>query len=293
MVTNSEARADLALVVVTLLAAAGWIFSKEALQAFEPLTFVALRFVSAGLVLGMLAGSSLGQMSLAQWRRALLLGLCFGTAMVFWILGLQHASHIGVGAFLTSLGVVLVPVVAMLFGDALPASTRYSLPLAAAGLALLSLDGELHIGWGEGAFILAAALFALTFVMNSRAAARLPVLPLTAIQLVMVGLVSAPLAWLFEDHHGAVGLDALGWLLASILIATSMRFLLQTWAQGKTAASSAAVIMVLEPVWTAILAILWFDESMTLVQVLGCGLIFSALLASRWNALRSMLASLS
>lgn len=289
MVTNTEARADLALVVVTLLAAAGWIFSKEALQAFPPLTFVAMRFVSAGVLLGLFAGPSLRAMTLEQWKRALILGLCFGSAMVFWILGLQHASHIGVGAFLTSLGVVLVPVVAMFFGDRLPPSSRFSIPLAAAGLALLSLDGEFKLGWGESAFVAAAVLFALTFVMNSRAAARLPVLPLTSIQLVMVGLVSLPLAWIFEDHDLHPDLAAWGWLLASILIATSLRFLLQTWAQGKTAASSAAVIMVLEPVWTAILAILWFDEAMTLVQILGCGLIFSALLASRWNALRSML----
>jgi drug/metabolite transporter (DMT)-like permease len=289
MNSNAQMRADLTLLAVTLLAAAGWIFSKEALQGFAPLTFVAMRFVTAGLVLALLGRAALLAMSRDEWIRSLRVGLFFGLAMAFWILGLQHASHLGVGAFLTSLGVVLVPVVGILFGEKPPSSARFSLPLAASGLACLSLDGEFHLGWGELAFLLAALLFALTFVLTSRAAARIHAVALTSIQLVMAGLVALPLALLFESWSGSPSAVYWGWLLASILVATSLRFLLQTWAQGQTSASSAAVIMVLEPVWTAILAILWFAESLSLVQALGCGLIFSALLASRWGAVRAML----
>jgi drug/metabolite transporter (DMT)-like permease len=111
----------------------------------------------------------------------------------------------------------------------------------------------------------------------------------------MVGIVTAPLALLLEGADGlpgvslAAGQEVWGWMLAAILIATCARFFLQTWGQSKTSASSAAVILIAEPVWSAMLAAAWFGESMSSMQMIGCGLIFSALLASRWPAVRQFL----
>jgi drug/metabolite transporter (DMT)-like permease len=47
--------------------------------------------------------------------------------------------------------------------------------------------------------------------------------------------------------------------------------------------------MTLEPIWTALLAGVWFAETMTVMQIIGCSLIFSALLVSRWRWLKAML----
>ena len=44
-------KSDLLLVVVTLFAAFGWMFSKEALNGFPPLLFIGVRFLFAGLLL--------------------------------------------------------------------------------------------------------------------------------------------------------------------------------------------------------------------------------------------------
>jgi drug/metabolite transporter (DMT)-like permease len=53
-----------------------------------------------------------------------------------------------------------------------------------------------------------------------------------------------------------------------------------------TQVSHAAVIMNLEPVWTAIFAVFWFSESMGGGQVFGCCLIFVAMLVSRWSQIK-------
>ena len=49
------------------------------------------------------------------------------------------------------------------------------------------------------------------------------------------------------------------------------------------------VILVLEPVWVALFAAGWFRESMSAMQIAGCGLIFTALIVNRWNALSKAL----
>lgn len=278
-------KADLLLVAVTLLAGFGWICSKETLAGMPPLLFIGMRFLLAGLILVPFGWQKVIRLNRQGWLSSIAVGLSFALGIMFWILGLHHANHIGIGAFLTSLGVVLVPVVALLFGDRPGRSVWAALPLAALGMASLSLDSELIIGQGELFFVISAVAFALFFNLNSRVASRISVIALSVIQLVVVGLVALAISALTEVWQFAPSFELLGWFLSSVLIATSLRFFIQTWAQGMAPVSHTAVIMTLEPVWTALLAIWWFSETMSAMQLLGCGLIFSALLVNRWPAL--------
>lgn len=275
-------QADGLLIFVTLLAACGWIFSREAVAGLLPLTFMGLRFTSAGLILGLLSRRDLLALSYLQWRAALGVGLLFSVAMVFWITGLRLTTHLGVGSFLCSLGLVMVPLVSLLFGERQHLFAYLSLPVALAGLACLSLDAEFQLGLPEICFLISAAIFALMYVLNSRAAAHTPAMPLTAVQLTITGLVLAVAALIFEPLQLSQPPAIWGWLLASIIIATCMRFVLQTHGMGLSPPSHSAIIMNLEPVWTALLAAAWFGERMSAMQLIGCGLIFSALLVNRW-----------
>ena len=104
-------KADFLLLVVTLLAAISWMFSREAVLAMPPLLFMSLRFLLASLLLSLVAFPQLARLTTGQLWRCIRVGLVFGVAMCFWVLGLAFATHVGEGAFLTSLGVVLVPVI--------------------------------------------------------------------------------------------------------------------------------------------------------------------------------------
>lgn len=284
---NPHLRADLLLVATTLIAAAGWIFSKEALVGFSPLLFIALRFSGAGLVLALFCLKPLLSLNQLQLISALKVGGLFGCAMIFWILGLQHAQHLGVGAFLTSLGIVIVPLLNFVLGGEKPSYFAYlSLPFVITGLAFLSLDKAFYFGFGELCFLLAAFFLAFMFIFNSRAVAHISALPLTAIQLVVTGLITGFFSLIFEEWSFQYTPAIWGWFFASLFLATSLRFLLQTYAQGLAPASHTAIIMTLEPVWTAILASFWFAEAMSGFQLIGCSLIFMAVLVNRLPALR-------
>ncbi|MAR91733.1 MAG: EamA family transporter [Pseudomonadales bacterium] len=284
---------DLLLLVVTLLAASGWIFSKEALQGMSPLWFLGIRFFSAGCLLGALCIPQLKAMTRRQWRQALWMGLLFALALMLWVHGLFFSTHVGEGAFITSLGVVLVPVVARLaFGDATEGSTWVALPLAVGGLACLSLRHGFRFEPSQAFFCGAALLFALHFNLISRALAQIPAFALTTIQLTMVGSVALLAAAVSEGPLQVDATAVWGWLVASILLASSARFLIQAYAQSMASASHAAIIMILEPLWASIMAAVWFAEQMSLQQLAGCSLIFLALLVNRWRAIRQLLRSL-
>jgi drug/metabolite transporter (DMT)-like permease len=276
--------ADLLMLLVTLLAALGWIFSHEALNEMPPLGFIGIRFFLAGVLVGAFGWHRVRCLPRVAWRRAGATGVVMGLAMLCWILGLSRATHLGVGAFISSLNVVLVPVLGWLFFRLKPSvSTWGALLVATLGLASLSLESGLSFSASDGYFAAAAVILALHFNLNSRYATSIPAVALTGIQLAVVGLTAMLASWLTETWSLSISGAGIGWLLASVLIATSLRFFLQIKAQGMASASHAAIIMTLEPVWTALLAMLWLGEQMSLQQLVGCSLIFLSLLISRWR----------
>lgn len=286
MRNDGSLHADVWLLLVTLLAAFGWVFSSMALMGMPPLLFMAGRFLVAGLVLALPGWRSLKALSSQSWRYSLLTGAVMGLAMAFWINGLARADNMGIGAFLTSLGVVFVPIVGRLFfGASTTTSTWLAMAVALVGLGMLRLEGGFSLSASDGYFLGAALVFSLHFNLNSRFARHIPALPLTTIQLMVTGLVCLVLSLIIEAKLQWPGMSIVGWLLASALVATCLRFWLQIKAQGLAPVSHAAVIMTLEPVWTALFGLLLFTQSLSLLQLLGCVLIFSALLISRWRLL--------
>lgn len=278
------------LLAATLLAAAGWVFSKEALAGLAPLQFVGTRFLLAGVVLGGFSWRQLRVLSAQSIGRAAVVGGLFAAAMGLWIMGLKHANHLGEGAFIASLGIVLVPVFSRLFfGDKPPLSTWVALPVALVGFACLSLGKGFQIEPGQWFFLGAALIFAFLFNLNSHVVRNVPVLALSTIQVLVVGALVLPLSLVFETWPEVVPTSAIFWLLASAIIATTLRFLVQLHGQSLTTPSHAAIILMLEPMWTALVAAWWFGERMTALQLTGCGLIWLALVVSRWRWIRDVL----
>ncbi len=284
MKNDNHLKADALMLLVTLIAACGWVFSKEALHGLPPLLFIGARFLLAGLLLVGIGASQLRRLDTGDLLRTCLTGAVMGAAMLSWILGLHHASNIGVGAFITSLGVVLAPVVGWaLFSVRVTTSTWIAVIVAAAGMGCLSLESGLHFAPSDLYFLAAACAFAVHFNLNTRFAVRIPVVALTAVQLTIVGGLALLISTLSERWPTVVSGEVIGWLVASTFIATSLRFFLQIKAQGMAPLSHAAIIMTLEPVWTALVGRVWLGEQMSRMQLIGCSIIFCALFINRWR----------
>lgn len=282
-------RADLYLLMATGLAGLGWIFSKEVVSIWPPLLFLGVRFLLGGALLLPFAWPALKQLKLLEFKIMLRVGCIFSLGMLLWMWGLTHAQHLGVGAFLNTLAIVLVPVIAMAYGERPSMLVWLALPLSMMGMACLFLESHFALGIGELAFIAAAVVFALSFTLTSQAAYRLPVLALTAIQLMTVGVVSLGLSAGLETWNFQPPSSLWLWLVLSIVLSTSGRFLVQIKGQGLAPASHAILILSLEPVWVALMAALWFGERMSALQLMGCALIFAAVLMSRWKVIWQLL----
>jgi drug/metabolite transporter (DMT)-like permease len=264
------------------------LFSHHALRGLPPLLFLGIRFFSAGLILSAFGGRELAALKgdLPGLRRCLLTGAVLGVAMVCWIFGLHFTTEMGVGAFISSLGVIIAPLVAgALFRAHIVRSTWLAVIVASLGMGCLALQKGMSVHLADIFFLASALGFSLQFTLNSRFAGRVPVMPLVAIQLVVVGVMAFAGAFLFEQWPQQIDGATWLWVGMSVLSATCLRFFLQIWAQGRTPLSHAAFIMTLEPIWAALFAAVWLGERMRPVQFFGCLLILLALLISRWRSL--------
>jgi len=132
-------------------------------------------------------------------------------------------------------------------------------------------------------------LFAIQYTYNNRVVQNVPAIILTSIQLLVVGIAATVVSFFTEEWPSHVSQEVVAWFFASVLIATSLRFFIQTYAQQFAPASHGAMILTLEPILTASLAIVWFGESMAVIQLVGCALIFSALIINRWRFVKQLL----
>ena len=273
-----------------------------------PLLFICSRFLLAGLLLLIVGFNQLSVLSWNQYRQAIIVGFIFALGMCFWVLGLHSGVSLSVASFITSSAVIFSPIISKIFfAEKVPSTTWYAIPFALVGLAFLSLSGEFEIQKGQLLFIVSALFVALFFVLNSRAAnhreivvlgevtrvsKRVPALPLTAIALVTVGVLVGMLSFITEGWlEAAEGFSStlLAWVLASAFIGTALRFFMQTHAQSLSSNSHGVVIMIVEPIWTALMAAAWFGESLSEKELIGCVLVFISIIIIRWTLIQRLL----
>ncbi len=251
-----RARAEAALIAVTLLWGATFVVVQNALQDASTLVFLALRFGLASIALAFCFGRGLaGQPQLRRPTLAAgsIAGVCLFAGYFTQTLGLQFTTA-SKSAFVTGLSTVLVPFLAVLVYQRAPhVSEILGVVVAATGLAMLTLpSGTVSINRGDVLTLGCAFAFAMHILLLGRWAPALPLPLLSVSQLGVTALLAlAACFWaeaprLHWTPRLAVAVAVTG------LLATALAFAVQTWAQRHTTPTRTALIFALEPVSAAI-----------------------------------------
>ncbi|MFT3875909.1 MAG: EamA family transporter [Propioniciclava sp.] len=280
-----QRQADLLLIVTTILAAFGWVFSREAISGMPTYAFLGIRFTCAALImLPFCRGAGLRR---EHWRPMLISGALFALNLCLWVFSLSVSPTLSEGAFIMSLSMVFVPLTAWAMMRTRPSRAYWEcLPVAIVGLALLSLQIPIHTHPSQGWWLLTAAGQSIWFVYSSNRAREVPLLPLSAVQMGMTGIAGVTISLTTETWTQPMTLPVFGWLAASILITTCLRFAVQLRGQKYAAVANAAIIMMLEPVFTALAATLWYGEQLPPQKIAGGVLIIVAQVWFRWRVVR-------
>ena len=246
--------------------------SKDLLVHVPVLDYLGLRYALGFLVLVLLRPAVVAKVDRRDVRTGIILGLIFAAAQYVQFLGLTRASIV-VAAFLVSLYVVFTPLLMALVRRRSPAPVVIvGTVLSLGGIALMSLRGW-SFGTGELLTVVAALGYALHVIGQGRWSRPGRAVHLTAVQLGVMGAVFSVAAL-----PGGLALPAgRAWAgLTFVGVVGGTAILAQAWAQARVGAEAAAVLLVLEPVWASLFAIVWWGESPSVRTVAGALLLIAA-----------------
>ena len=140
--TKREILADSLLLLTALIWGCAFAVVKNALDSFPPGAIIAMRYLIAAAITGILFRRHLKELTRGDVARGALVGLLLFSAYIVQTTGLQYTTA-GKNAFLTTVYVLLVPFgCALLFHQKLQKSNLIAAVMMLVGIGLLSLDGQ-------------------------------------------------------------------------------------------------------------------------------------------------------
>ena len=275
-------RSELSLVLVTFIWGSTFVLVKSALSDVSTLLFLALRFLLAGLVLGVayrrrLPGSFSGKGT--KLGGGILAGVCLFGGYTLQTYGLRLTTP-SKSAFLTGMAIVLVPLLVSLVKRVAPqVSEGIGVGIAAIGMALLTLDGsDGSANWGDWLTIGGAVFFALHIVTVGHFSPREGFERLSVVQIATVACLTLSTFWWTEEVYIKWSAILLLALVVTGLLATAAAFTVQAWAQQRTEPTRTALILALEPVFAWVTSWVVTGEVLVWRAVLGAMLILAGIL---------------
>ena len=214
------------------------------------------------------------------WKTGLVCGVALFIASGLQQVGLVYTTA-GKAGFITAMYIVFVPILGIVFRKRPPFTAWISVALAVVGLYLLSCVGAARINQGDLLLMICAIAFAVQITLIDRLAGTLDGLRLNCIQSLVCSLLSALVMFFTEAPD--MGNIISCWLPLAYagILSMGVAYSLQIIGQRHVEPTPASLIMSLESVFAAVFGWLLLHETMTPVELIGCALVFAAVILSQ------------
>ena len=189
------------------------------------------------------------------------------------------------GAFITSLYVVFVPFLGLLWRQKISWPVWLGVTLAGFGLALMGIEPGFTINAGDAWVLLCAALWAVHVAVVGRFSRDAEPIRLSLIQLGMTGVGALSIAITRGEVSGEAGMAAISaakWaLIYGAILPVAVAFTLQVIAQKKAPPTHTALILSLESVFGMACGIMMLGERPDLQKYAGAALMLAGVVVSQ------------
>lgn len=278
---------DLSLLLVAAMWGGGFSFTKNILQYLTPLYFLAARFLLAALVLTLIFYPKVRKATKQDIKSSLIVGIFLTIAFVSQTVGLLFTTP-GKQAFITSAYVVMVPFLSYLVSRRKPERKEvFGAFLCMIGLALLSVTRDMKVNLGDLLTFVSAIGFAGHIVVIGIFATRVETVVMNVYQFLLAGLSCLVLAFVLEPVPTEIAFPALYSLAYLVLFSSIGAFMIQVTAQKYTYPTHAGIILSMEAVFGSLFAYLFWQEIFTTPMIIGCVIIFAAILVTEVDVKKS------
>lgn len=284
--------------LILLLTASIWgiafVAQSVGMDYVGPFTFNAVRSIIGGIMLipciflvNKLSKKEtmISEKNLKEEKKTLLLGgICCGillcAASNFQQIGIKYTT-VGKAGFITACYIILVPILGIFLGRKTGKTIWLSVILALFGLYLLCISGSFSINRGDFFVLCCAFLFAVHILVVDYFAPKIDGVKLSCIQFLVCGIISAVPMLLFENPTFTALLQAWKPLLYAGVMSCGVGYTLQIIGQKNMNPTIASLILSLESCISVLAGWIILHQKLSLREILGCVIMFSAILIAQ------------
>lgn len=268
------------LLLVAVFWGTSYGLTKSALLYTSVLMFIAIRFSITFLSVLPVVIRDYRRGLNHDWPIAIPTGVILSAIFLCEVFGVSQTSASN-AAFLISLSVILTAFSELVINKKRVSNALLVLTLCSVvGVLLLTSNQGFELSLNSGDYlILTAALLRAVMVTSTKrftAGKRITTSTLTCLQSLVVALVALVVAWIYlPSTQFAMPVEREFWLIVTylVLFCTLFAFYVQNSAVRQTSPTRVALLMGSEPLFGALFAMLWLQESLSILQLLGGGLI--------------------
>lgn len=266
------------LLVAAMIGGGGFISARYLLDwGYNPYQIMLGRFIIATLCLSLVYYKNYPNITKKEWRMGGILGVLLAATFLLLTMGLQYTTP-SVNAFLCNTQGVIVPFICWLAFHQKPmTSCFFAAFLTLVGVALLSVTKDFSISIGAILSLGASVAFSLQMAFMGKAVEACDCVNIALVEHITVAVISCFIVAFTGIHMPPFsGLAVRSFLFLGVFC-TAVYFVLQSIGQKYTSANKTAIIITSESIFAAILSVLIYGERMGWRGILGCGIIFIAM----------------
>lgn len=277
--SKANIKGSLLLLLTSVIWGFAFSFQKGASEYLRPFTLNAGRFIIGGIVLlPIVLIMYRGKMHVKKTVSAgLLLGIILFAACNLQQFGIELSTS-GKSGFITALYIVILPLLGLFFKKKPTVIMWLGVFLALAGFWLLSRDNGGGFGVGELVLVLSAVLFAFHILLVDIMSEGADPLGISLVQIAVAGVLSMICSLVFEPGNVTSVTHCIPELLYLGVLSSGVGYTLQIVGQQYAEPVPAALMMSLESVFAAVSGAIMLNESMNFIEIIGCALIFAAVI---------------
>ncbi len=276
--------AHIMLWLTAIIWGTGFVAQSAGLNSLGPHSFNAARFILAAISLIPLL-YFFPSKQVYKYRSLLLGGLVSGvfmfTGFSFQQTGLLYTTA-GNAGFITSVYIVLVPILGMAFGQKTARNTWIGILFAIVGLYSLTIGPNLTINYGDALELAGSFFWASHVLIIGYLSRRLPAIPLAITQFSIAAVLAILATFIWESPKVTDFYQAWLPIVYAGVAASSIACTLQILAQRSIAPSTSALILSTEAVFAVIAGWVFMGEVLSFDAYFGCGLILVGMIISQW-----------
>lgn len=215
------------------------------------------------------------------YMMSIFVGVALFLGATFQQLGIDLTKSSSKSGFISSLYIVFVPIIGLLFKKKTSPSIIIFLCIALIGSYLISINEKFDIELGDIFTLICAVMFGLQIVLVDQVNPHIDSVKLSAIQFIVAGILSVIFMLFTEKVVFSNIYKAMPAILYAAVFSGCIAFTLQIIGQKYTEPTVASLIMSLESVFALIGGVLVLNETLSPKMQIGCLLIFSAVVLAQ------------